>query len=514
VSEDEDDDCIPRGGGEDGGEVGLPATEAASLADALATARSLPPSRRSSREVRPRPRHSPTPSPSTSRDKAPSAPPRVTAPLRVAPEDPQTCRLSDDLADSCKTLCKVCGQPFFLTGMRSHTQTAHGIQITRYKEIYGPFDIIEKVFHKCHICGKILLLDSDAMGGHIKGTHKMKEKEYKEKYCTYTRPSTNLKYSNSLKSNVSQKSLKPEKSTKSLPPVKALKASKSLKSVKSNKSLKSRESETEEEESDEDQEWLQRKKRRKVRAFDPFKDVEYDCAMPHCEPCGRSSVVVHLASLDNQELEEAVVQQEMEPSAEEAEKQQDRIEPNPELLEEGRETKEKPLCTKSMPRLIRACLAAEVLEPTFSSTDSEEGSMDVSGESSIDIDTSTDMGDSEEDEEKVVDDARKKMEEGEEESMKVKASDVDAEENVMDYHVEEPKDNTEEVELEENCGEVKIGEDVSCDLEEKWGKEHGDHDGRQNKGGHQEEELMRNGEHEISYIDIMDEILVNVQTSE
>ena len=117
-------------------------------------------------------------------------------------------------------------------------------------------------------------------------------------------------------------------------PVKALKASKSLKSVKSNKSLKSRESETEEEESDEDQEWLQRKKRRKVRAFDPFKDVEYDCAMPHCEPCGRSSVVVHLASLDNQELEEAVVQQEMEPSAEEAEKQQDRIKPNPELLEQ------------------------------------------------------------------------------------------------------------------------------------------------------------------------------------
>ena len=28
-------------------------------------------------------------------------------------------------------------------------------------------------------------MDSDALGGHIKGTHKMKEKVYKEQYCVY-----------------------------------------------------------------------------------------------------------------------------------------------------------------------------------------------------------------------------------------------------------------------------------------------------------------------------------------
>ena len=30
-----------------------------------------------------------------------------------------------------------------------------------------------------------MLMDSDALGGHIKGTHKMKEKEYKEQFCVY-----------------------------------------------------------------------------------------------------------------------------------------------------------------------------------------------------------------------------------------------------------------------------------------------------------------------------------------
>jgi len=69
--------------------------------------------------------------------------------------------------------------------MRSHTLSKHGIQITRYKEIHGPFEIIEKVFHKCYLCGKLVLLDSDSLGGHIKGTHKLKEKDYKEKYCNY-----------------------------------------------------------------------------------------------------------------------------------------------------------------------------------------------------------------------------------------------------------------------------------------------------------------------------------------
>jgi len=106
-------------------------------------------------------------------------------PLRVSIPDEGDCKLSDDLADSVKTLCQICQLPVTLTGMRSHTLLKHEIQITKYKELYGPFQIIEHIFHKCHLCGKILLLDSDAMGGHIKGIHKMKERDYKTRFMTY-----------------------------------------------------------------------------------------------------------------------------------------------------------------------------------------------------------------------------------------------------------------------------------------------------------------------------------------
>jgi len=121
--------------------------------------------------------------------KALKKPNKTSSPLRYPIPDEFNCKLSDDLADSCRTYCKICGESFTLTNMRSHTKFDHDLQITRYKEKYGQFEIIEFVYHKCHICGKIVLLDSDAMGGHIKGIHKMKEREYKEKYMIYTRQS-------------------------------------------------------------------------------------------------------------------------------------------------------------------------------------------------------------------------------------------------------------------------------------------------------------------------------------
>ena len=60
--------------------------------------------------------------------------------------------------------------------------------------MYGQFEIIEKVFHKCHLCGNFFLMDSDILVGHIKGTHKMKEKAYKERYCIYN-PTAGVKKS-------------------------------------------------------------------------------------------------------------------------------------------------------------------------------------------------------------------------------------------------------------------------------------------------------------------------------
>lgn len=124
--------------------------------------------------------------------------------LRVTIPDEKNCKLSDDLADSVKTMCQICELPINLTGMRSHTMLKHNLQITKYKELYGSFQIIEHVFHKCHLCGQILLLDSDAMGVHIKGKHKMKEREYKTAFMTSS--SSSSVYSNQSESRSGSKS--------------------------------------------------------------------------------------------------------------------------------------------------------------------------------------------------------------------------------------------------------------------------------------------------------------------
>jgi len=137
-------------------------------------------------------------------------------PLKVTPpSDLLECKISDNLEDSCKTLCKICAKPFNLTAMRSHTLSAHNLQITKYKEIHGQFEILQVVWHRCHICGKLVLMDSDALGGHIKGTHKMKEKDYKEQYCVYMQRSLTPRASenNELVSRKSMLKRKPSEQT-------------------------------------------------------------------------------------------------------------------------------------------------------------------------------------------------------------------------------------------------------------------------------------------------------------
>merc|ERR1719341_617021 len=84
------------------------------------------------------------------------------------------------MADCCKTLCKVCGNAFSLVNMRNHTLSAHKLQITKYKEEYGPFELLQEVWHACYLCGDLVLLDNDHLGSHIKSVHKMKEKVKKE----------------------------------------------------------------------------------------------------------------------------------------------------------------------------------------------------------------------------------------------------------------------------------------------------------------------------------------------
>eukprot|EP00092_Neocalanus_flemingeri_P040386 GFUD01043985.1.p1 GENE.GFUD01043985.1~~GFUD01043985.1.p1 ORF type:complete len:347 (-),score=77.20 GFUD01043985.1:115-1155(-) len=173
-------------------------------------------------------------------------------PLRVSAPEEDSCKLSDNLADGCRTFCKVCGLSFTLSGMRSHTLSKHELQITRYKELYGPFEVIENVFHKCHICGKIVLLDNDALGGHIKGTHKMKEKDYKERFMVYAHQSEGK-----------------------------------VESSKTNSKIKKTES-------------VRSKPQYDFKTS--FPDYEYSCNLKHCELCEHGGAEVILDTLDSSKV--------------------------------------------------------------------------------------------------------------------------------------------------------------------------------------------------------------------
>ena len=106
-------------------------------------------------------------------------------------EELKSYRFSNSASDCCKTLCKICGQGFPLTTMRQHTKSKHGMVITDYKTKFEQtfYDMVEKVFHRCGICGLAILMDSDAVSSHLgsnKATHQISHKQYNEIYLNKT----------------------------------------------------------------------------------------------------------------------------------------------------------------------------------------------------------------------------------------------------------------------------------------------------------------------------------------
>jgi len=100
-----------------------------------------------------------------------------------------TVRFSNDMKDVCRTKCKICGRIEKLTNLRNHTKTVHGMVITEYKEKFNQhyFDLVEKILHKCGLCGELLLLDSDCVAKHLmnnKMSHKMTHGEYNAKFMS------------------------------------------------------------------------------------------------------------------------------------------------------------------------------------------------------------------------------------------------------------------------------------------------------------------------------------------
>ena len=101
-------------------------------------------------------------------------------------------RFSNDMNDASKTKCKICYKVLRISRVRSHTKSTHGMSITEYKEKFKQhtYDLIEKVLHKCGICGEMLLLDSDAIAQHLNSnsSHNLTHAEYNAKFMTTMRP--------------------------------------------------------------------------------------------------------------------------------------------------------------------------------------------------------------------------------------------------------------------------------------------------------------------------------------
>merc|ERR1719309_149880 len=86
-------------------------------------------------------------------------------------EDIKSLKISNNLAEYCKTACKVCEKILNLNGVRGHIKKEHGMVITEYKKRFKQhyFDLIEKIFHRCGICQEIILFDSDSIAHHLQG---------------------------------------------------------------------------------------------------------------------------------------------------------------------------------------------------------------------------------------------------------------------------------------------------------------------------------------------------------
>jgi len=80
-------------------------------------------------------------------------------------------QLSNDPNMSCRVFCNICDRLYFLSGLRKHVAHKHSLTYTEYKRRFGGDprrQIINSVYHCCVLCKKVVLLDTDELGKHLK----------------------------------------------------------------------------------------------------------------------------------------------------------------------------------------------------------------------------------------------------------------------------------------------------------------------------------------------------------
>ena len=128
----------------------------------------------------------------------------------VESQTSRTIKFSNHMKDAVKTECQVCKKIVTFRSMRSHTRLLHDTTITEYKKQHGDLKdhIIEAVYHKCGICDKAILLDSDVIAPHTR-LHGISHKEYSLKYLILTQNIDSITQKESTDTSESAKAPKP-----------------------------------------------------------------------------------------------------------------------------------------------------------------------------------------------------------------------------------------------------------------------------------------------------------------
>jgi len=98
--------------------------------------------------------------------------------------------ISNDLADYTEVECSICNIHLPMTRLRSHTKTVHRVAITEYKAMFGAsLTPLAVVWHRCGVCGMLVMLDSDHIAVHLKsgGHPRITHKDYNEAFMVDTR---------------------------------------------------------------------------------------------------------------------------------------------------------------------------------------------------------------------------------------------------------------------------------------------------------------------------------------
>ena len=98
--------------------------------------------------------------------------------------------VSNDMFDYVRVGCRLCRKRVNMSNLRGHTRRCHSTTITEYKRIYGAELIpVELVWHKCGICGDLVMLDFDCIEKHLnqKGHPEITHQAYKLLYMVDTR---------------------------------------------------------------------------------------------------------------------------------------------------------------------------------------------------------------------------------------------------------------------------------------------------------------------------------------